>query len=602
MLAAGKVYADAPLPIDSARNGSWTFSAWIFPTTAGNLGIASLRADRDSPRFGLALVGGRPRLTMWRPFETSEIWHATVSDPLPLNRWRHVCVVFSDDPSETGSVRFYVDGAESAHHGERFDGIDQNVEGEGKEPTEPDADAPLEQPVGLRLARVGEAGFRGMLGEIRLYARAVNEREAAGLAENDPLAVLLAIRPEERTADQQAALVRGYLHAFSEEYQRTTAELEQIEHSRSKLSRTIPTVMVMRDGPPRPTFVLAGGNYRRPRDAVEAGLPAWLAPSAEKPFDRLALAHWLCAPENPLTARVVVNRVWPHYFGTGLVTTAEDFGTRGALPSHPELLDWLACEFRDSGWDRKHLHRLIVTSAVYRQASRVTADSIRRDPKNRLLARGPAVRLPAEVIRDSVLASGNLLHEKIGGPSVFPYQPPGLWREVSVSPEDYTAQVYLPGTGDQWYRRALYTFWKRTSPPPALTAFDAPNRESCIVARDRSNTPQQALVLWNDPAFVEAARGLAVYMLQVPEEGIDVRLARGFRRVLCRTPEPRELEILRELLVKEREYYEAHPSDARSLTAVGQSAPPENLPDIELAAYLNIATTLFSLDEFLCPR
>jgi hypothetical protein len=310
--------------------------------------------------------------------------------------------------------------------------------------------------------------------------------------------------------------------------------------------------------------------------------------SAEKP-DRLALARWLVDERNPLTARVAVNRLWQTLFGVGLVKTAEDFGVQGEWPSHPELLDWLAVEFREGGWDVKRLLRLIVTSNTYRQSSRVTKLLLERDRDNRLLARGPRLRLPAETIRDQALAASGLLVERLGGPSVKPYQPPGLWAELADL-------KYVRDSGQNLYRRGLYTYWKRTVPPPGPTTFDAGMRESCNVRETRTNTPLQALNLLNDVTYVEAARVLAArVMLSAKAE--KERLTLLFRLVLARRPSAREMDVLSSSLKRHRAHYAANPEAAEALTHAGEADAEPSLDAAEQAAYAAIASVVLNLDE-----
>jgi hypothetical protein len=313
------------------------------------------------------------------------------------------------------------------------------------------------------------------------------------------------------------------------------------------------------------------------------------------PRNRLGLARWLTDPRHPLTARVAVNRWWLMYFGAGLVETAEDFGTQGAAPTHPELLDWLATELVRTGWDVKALQRRIVTSATYRQSSRVTPQLVERDPNNRLLARGPRFRLPAETLRDQALFVAGLLHEDIGGPSVKPYQPDGLWQDVSVE----RRAVYHASSGADLYRRGLYTYWKRTCPPPAMTTFDAPDRETCVIRRARTNTPLQALVLLNDPTYVEAARKLAERVLREGGADTQVRLAHAFRLTLARSPRPEEARVLGEILRRAHERFAADGTAALQLLAIGQSPRDERLNPAELAAWSTVTSTVLNLDEML---
>jgi hypothetical protein len=312
-----------------------------------------------------------------------------------------------------------------------------------------------------------------------------------------------------------------------------------------------------------------------------------LAFSPELPRNRLGLAQWLVDRQNPLTARVTVNRAWQLYFGTGLVKSAEDFGRQGQWPTHPELLDWLAAEFMDSGWDVKRLHRLIVTSSTYRQSSAVTPELLARDPDNRLLARGPRLRLTAEMVRDQALAASGLLVEQVGGPSVKPLQPPGLWSELTGS-EDY-----VPGTGADLVRRSLYTYWKRTIPPPSMSAFDASTREFCSVRQSRTNTPLQALALMNEELYVSAARALALRVMRA-ESDAEQRITLAMRLVLSRDPAAAELKLLQGSLERHRQRFAAAGEDAAQLLA--DAAATEFTP-AEQAAFTLVCATILNLDE-----
>jgi hypothetical protein len=374
--------------------------------------------------------------------------------------------------------------------------------------------------------------------------------------------------------------------------------------ARDEFEASIPTALVMVERPePRPTHILIRGDYTSPGAEVTAGTPAILpGMAADLPPNRLGLARWLVAPDNPLPARVTANRIWQAFFGTGLVATPEDFGSQGGLPSHPELLDWLAVEFRESGWDMKRLVRLIVTSATYRQASALSPGLADRDPANRLLARGPRFRLQAEFVRDQALAVSGLLVPRLGGPSVKPYHPPGLYEQV-VNQRDNPDATYTPDTGPGLHRRSLYTYWKRSVPHPAMLAFDAPFRETCTVKRSQTNTPLQALTLMNDPTFVEAAKFLASRMIREGGDAAGERLAHGVWLVLARPPEPAELDMLGRAVERFRAGYAADAAAARALLAVGE-APLDHAIEgdaaaRDLAAYTLIAQMLLCRDEVL---
>ncbi|HEX4796319.1 MAG TPA: DUF1549 and DUF1553 domain-containing protein [Humisphaera sp.] len=368
---------------------------------------------------------------------------------------------------------------------------------------------------------------------------------------------------------------------------------------KSQLESELPAVMIMREMPkPRETFILKRGQYDKPDEKVSADVPAFLPPlPADAPKNRLALARWLVDPANPLTARVAVNRWWQQTFGTGLVRTVEDFGMTGESPSHPELLDFLATQLIASGWDVKAMQKLMVMSATYRQSSRMRPELEARDPENLLLARGGRYRLSAEVVRDNALAISGLLREHVGGPSVKPYQPDGLWEDVTVN----RAGHYVADTGDGLYRRSLYTFWKRTCPPPALASFDAPNREVCVARRARTNTPLQALILLNDTTYVEAARKLAERVMASDSSSMG-RLTNAFRMTVAREPRDEERQILLEMYDSSLARFAQKPAEVEKLLKVGRAARDGSKDQKELAAWTVVCSTLLNMDETISRR
>lgn len=409
---------------------------------------------------------------------------------------------------------------------------------------------------------------------------------------------LLSTPSEHRPARLDEELRVEYLRDHYRHWTRLEGHEEHLVKLIADQEGRIPTTMVMAEmDSPRPTFILKRGQYDQPGEEVTSGTPAFLPPlPADAPASRLGLARWLVDPGNPLTSRVIVNRFWQQFFGHGIVKTSEDFGTQGARPSHPELLDWLAYEFVDSGWKVKELIRLIVSSAAYRQASQVDAEKFDRDPENLLYARGPRVRLDAETIRDSALAVGGLLVEKVGGPSVFPYQPPGLWKEVAYG-GGFSAQEFTPSQGEGLYRRSMYTFWKRTSPPPSMMIFDAPNRETCSVRRSRSNTPLQALVLMNDPQFVEASRAFAERILREGGASPAERVAYAFETATAQLPSSRESALLLQMYESQLRHFKNGNGAAQQLIEVGDSAPDATLDANELAAWTMVANTILNMDS-----
>ena len=401
--------------------------------------------------------------------------------------------------------------------------------------------------------------------------------------------------PAKRRTKGQAGTLRAYYvnkHA-PQSFQRVHQEWTTLRDRRERLVDDFSTVMVMREmKTPRETHMLIRGEYDKPGDKVAPGSPASLPPLPEgAPNNRLGLARWLVDPANPLTARVAVNRYWQMYFGVGLVKTAEDFGSQGERPSHPKLLDWLATEFIRGGWGVKDLQRKIVTSSTYRQSSRVTPKLLSKDPENRLLARGPRFRLPAEMIRDQALSLAGLLVERQGGPSVKPYQPDGLWNEIA------TDTKYDQDHGANLYRRGLYTYWKRTVASPSLMTFDASARETCIVRQTRTNTPLQALTLMNDVMFVEAARALAERIMTEGGEKPYQRLARLFRLATARRPKPQEAKILLRGFQRHLARFRDNRDAAEKLVSVGEQPRNQKLDVSELAAYATIAALILNLDE-----
>ena len=347
-------------------------------------------------------------------------------------------------------------------------------------------------------------------------------------------------------------------------------------------------VMEERAGTQPTAQILFRGQYDQPKETVTPAVPSVLPPiAAGQPANRLGLAQWLIDPANPLTARVAVNRFWQEVFGTGIVRTSEDFGATGEAPSHPELLDWLAVEFRESGWDVKRLFRLIVTSAAYRQAAAASPEKLERDPGNRLLSRGPRFRMDAEMVRDLALAASGLLVEKTGGPSVRPYQPPGVWEAVAVLYSN--TRFYVPDEGENLYRRSLYTFWKRSAPPASMEIFNAPSRETCTVRRERTNTPLQALVTLNDPQFVQAARTLAEHAVRDTARSFDARIDFLALRVLSRRLAKDERQALEPSYAKIAGFYRTHPVEAARLAHHSEEA----------AVWTAIASQILNLDEAL---
>ncbi len=409
---------------------------------------------------------------------------------------------------------------------------------------------------------------------------------------------ILAVARDTRTAAERERL-QTYYSSVAPELSNIRFQIENLQQRLREMTEAFEVMVMNAAEKPRETFILRRGQYDQPTEKVEPGTPLCLPPLADDaPANRLGLAQWLVQPGHPLTARVAVNRLWQMLFGRGIVSTASDFGSQGAWPTHPELLDWLAVDFVESGWDVKAALKQIVMSATYRQSSRVTPALLERDPQNTLLARGPRFRLEAELVRDLALSASGLLSPRIGGASVRPYQPFGLWKEIShFGSTPATAQVFVQDHGEKLYRRSMYTFWKRTVPPPAMVAFDAPNREVCTVSRSVTNTPLQALVLLNDPQFVEASRALAQRVLTADLADNAERIRYAFELVLARPPDAAELEVIQRALARELAAFLREPDAASAYVRVGESDRDRELTPAEHAAWTTIANMILNLSE-----
>lgn len=562
----------------------FTISAWVYGDGSLPQGTILSRGNSDSFKgkgFALHVLDGRLY------FAITSIWaddglRLQSKNKLQPNRWHHVAVTFDGSKLAVGT-RLYLDG--------------QPLETEVLLDTlyRPfvNAGAVYKADVHIGGGAGPENRFRGLLDELRLFRRPLPPEEVGLLAVGRTVAELAA-KPAPRTPAEEQLLRLAFLESGAPEPARSLwAKLAELTDAERQLARQFPSVMVMQEMPsPRPTHLLQRGQYDKPGELVEPGLPAFLPAPAQPVRNRLDFANWLVAPQNPLLARVTVNRFWQMLWGTGLVKTTEDFGLQGEWPSHPELLDWLAADFVANRWNVKALFRTLVLSATYRQDSGAPAELWQKDPDNRLLARGPRVRLPAEVIRDSALLVSGLLTHQVGGPSVKPYQPDGLWAEVTMQDS-----AYIQAKGADLYRRSLYTFWKRTAAPPMMLNFDASGREVCSVRETRTNTPLQALNLMNDVTFVESARQVGARMLreaQTPED----RLARGFQIIFGRNPSDREKQIVRSSLQYHLDLFRTKPQAAQALLKQGDS-PAADLPPDEAAAYLAVASLLLNTDEFV---
>ncbi len=492
--------------------------------------------------------------------------------------WYHVAITYDGTRRKKEAFELYFNGAKVAHAG-KSDSARAALLGSvaNKEP--------------LRIG--GDGGKRkfkgGQIEDLRVYSNVLSSEEVR----------LLSLLPEARAGKEYA--VRAWMAASKDRrVRRQMEELALLEKQRKGILErgAVTHVMVERDDQQPSANILFRGMYDQPREKVEADVPVVLGGLGVKfPRNRLGLAQWLLEPENPLFARVAVNRYWQEIFGVGLVKSSDDFGSQGEVPSHPELLDWLAVEFRESGWDVKKTLRLLVTSAAYRQQAVATEEKLKRDPENRLLARGPRFRMDGEMVRDYALAASGLLVRTIGGPSVRPYQPEKIWETVAMEQSD--TRFYTQDHGEALYRRSLYTFWKRSAPPPAMDIFNAPTREQCTVKRERTNTPLQALLTMNDVQFVEAARVLAERALRTHKNDFDRQLDYLTERLVSRRFSAQEREISRAAYRDFLRYYDSKPADAKKLIATGEWPVDAKLPAPEWAALSMLTNQLLNLDEVL---
>lgn len=574
----GASFLDFAAPGDFERDQAFSYGGFVNPVNGGGVPISRMDGGDSFRGWDVFLVGGRPMVHIVHHWPDNAL-KVVAKETIPNGQWSHLFVTY-DGSSKPDGIKMYING--------RLVGQDTEVNA---------LSATIRTAKPLRIGgRFGVDGFAGKVDDPRVYNRILAPDEVALLAETGPLRPVLAVPSDKRTEAQRLTLTRFALRSSDPTYRALADARAKAAAERDLLDRAIPTTMVMEEMPkPRSCFVLQRGQYDHKGEPVTAHLPAAFgALPPGLPNNRLGLARWIASPQNPLTARVAVNRFWEKFFGTGIVQTSEDFGVRAEYPSHPELLDWLATEFVRLKWDMKAIQKEMVMSATYRQSSQVTPMLEKRDPENRLLARGARFRLPAEVIRDQALAVSGLLVEKIGGPSVRPYQPDGVWDELSVYGN---LRNYKHDTGEGLYRRSLYTILKRTSAPPLMALLDVPGRDTCRVRRARTDTPLQALALLNDETFVEASRVLAQRMLLEGGPTPTGRIAYAFRHVVGRRPTPAEIQILTSGVQNRLTRFRARPNDAAKLVAIGDTPRDAKLDIPTLAAYTTTASVILNMDE-----
>ena len=569
---------------DFDKDHAFSFGAWIKVPKTGLFGSVIARMDDRGGYRGwdLWLEDGRVAAHLVHDWPQDALKVATRGKVSP-GTWAHVFVTY--DGSARGSgVKIYVNGE--------------------PQPTEIAADS-LKQTIRIQVPlKVGQRHSSSRLDDVaihtvRVYDRALTPREAGYLAGAGRAAVLLRTPAEKRPRDEQDGVFAWWRNVIDPSSRELRDKLAALVAEEAAIRKRGTFAHVMHErGEPAMAHLLHRGEYDKRKEPVKPDTPDALPPMpADLPRNRLGLAQWLIRPEHPLTARVAVNRFWQEVFGTGLVRTAGDFGVSGELPSHPELLDWLAVEFRASGWNVKELFRLLVESSTYRQSAVTTPEKREVDPHNRLLSRGPRFRMDGETIRDAALSASGLLVGTLGGPSVKPYQPEGVWEAVAM-PESNT-HFYTPEHGDHLYRRSLYTFWKRSAPPASFEVFNAPSREVCTIRRERTNTPLQALATLNDPQFVEAARALAQRALEHGGPTDVDRVDFLARRLLARPFRPEETAVVQTSLARLSAFYHSQPDQAAQLLTVGESKADAASEPATLAAWTMLVNELMNLDEFL---
>jgi uncharacterized protein DUF1553/uncharacterized protein DUF1549/concanavalin A-like lectin/glucanase superfamily protein/cytochrome c len=571
---------------DFEKDQQLTLAAWVKLQPNDSFGAIASRMHKPSEYRGWDFwVQGRRigmhMISNWPEDGLKVVAQAQVNG----NEWTHVAVTY-DGSGKAAGVKIYYNGQLQKNNVEN-----NKLNGSIR------TSVPFR--VGSRSA--GDPLAAAGLQDLRLYKRALSTPEISAIAKVARFSGILAKAAEQRTDIEKNDVFPWWLEAFDKPFQELGAKVDAFEREQADIKSRGTIAHVMNEKSEEAmAFILFRGEYDKRRDPVKPTTPAaFPAFPNEAPKNRLGIAQWLLRPEHPLTTRVTVDRFWQEVFGTGLVRTAGDFGIAGELPSHPELLDWMAIEFREKGWDVKQFFKLLLTSATYRQAAIVTAEKLNKDPQNRLLSRGPRFRMDAEMIRDYALAASGLLVPKLGGPSVKPYQPEGVWEAVAMIGSN--TRDYRRDSGENLYRRSLYTFWKRAAPPASLEIFNAPAREFCTVRRERTNTPLQALVTLNDVQFIEAARHLAqIAILEVPGDATESRLDFLARRLLSRPLRTQEVAVVRVSLAELLDYYAQHADDAKALITTGDSKPDASLPPEQLAAWTMLANELLNLDEVVC--
>lgn len=567
---------------DFEYNKPFSMGLWVWGEEFAGTIVSNMDNAQYLRGWDIWLTGGGVTTHIINEWPGNALKVSTKGSLLKPKTWNHIFITF-DGSSRANGIRIYVNGRSEKLGRASQDSLSKTIKN------------PKPLVIG---GRENAPGFKGKIHDLRFYNKELNPVEVTGVYGKYPIKHLLEAKKDKNQENKRIQELYTYYREHVDAAALSADKnLNLANNKRADFLKSVPTTMVMQERPnPRGAYDLDRGSYDARKDKVEPGVPAFLPDLPKGPANRLTFAKWLFLPDHPLTSRVTVNRLWLQVFGTGICKTAEDFGSQSEFPSHPKLLDHLAYKFMNEGWDTKAMMKYIFMSATYRQDSRVSDEKLRIDPYNRLLARGPRFRLDSEMIRDNALKSSGLLVEKVGGKSVKPYQPDGIWKAVAYVGSNTAS--FTQDKGEDLYRRSLYTFLKRTAPAPMSSNFDAPNRESCTVIRERTNTPLQALQLMNDVQYLEASRHLAYNTIKQINNDSD-RLKNSFRNVSSRTPNNEEIKLMLNVLEAHKKHYKEQLEEAKEIISHGESEVPKDVAAHELAAWTMLCSQLYNLDEVI---
>ncbi|MGY8768670.1 MAG: DUF1553 domain-containing protein [Pirellulales bacterium] len=567
---------------DFERDEEISYGCWVKPQgNPSGVPIGKMNEANAHRGWDLHVAGGKVAVHIINTWPTNAL-KVTTKATIPADKWTHIFATY-DGSSKTDGIKIYFDGKEQPWD------IEQNGLSES-----------IKSKVPVKIGRRHTTSqFNGIVDDVRIYNRKLEQTEVASLAGNDPIRVILLIENEKRTKTQNETVTNHFFATIDKPFIELTKQKNGLVKNVTDLEKIIVTSMIMGEqAKPRDTFLLMRGHYASPdkSEAIKPAVPSFLPPLPEgAPNNRLGLAKWMVDPSHPMTARVTVNRYWSMIFGRGIVSSVMDFGSQGEWPSHPKLLDWLASDFQQNNWNVKRTLKQILMSATYRQSSTIPPKVAEVDPGNILLARGPRFRLSGESIRDTALSTSGLLVNKVGGPGVRPYQPPGLWNEVSLGGN----VRFTLDKGDNLFRKSMYIYWKRSSPHPGMMIFDAPTREKCVVQRALTNTPLQALYTLNGVQFVESARVFGERLMKEGGETNSDKIRFGYRLLTSHEPSDAATKTLTKLYKSQLARFQAAPEESKKLISIGETKVDESLDQADLAAWTTVANVLLNMDAAL---